>query len=312
MTPQQYKRMVDAYNRKVNQHNAKVKRDIDNHNREVKRHNDRLIQQRKQDIKKVNDYNKKQVDDYNRQVRQYNNAQRNQRSQLKSAIQKFNQSQNSFTTSKTSTVYTQSVVKLENSYEILDSYNQVNNIEDNSLLVDCPTQETSNSVQLYNSITGVDQGDILDPNDLKRTIVEDKLYKISTELGKRWKGAIYSLSPGNPDAARHFCTSVREVFIQLFEIKAPDIEVLNFNPNCELYNGKPSRKEKIKYILTSQSNSNEHLVSFIDADVDDLLTLFRTLNNGTHGSVGTFTVQQLLKLKKRAEDSIVFISAIGA
>jgi Predicted pPIWI-associating nuclease len=53
------------------------------------------------------------------------------------------------------------------------------------------------------------------------------------------------------------------------------------------------------------------MVAFVDADIEDLLTLFRTLNDGTHGSAGTFTVQQLLKLKKRAEDSILFITALN-
>ena len=53
------------------------------------------------------------------------------------------------------------------------------------------------------------------------------------------------------------------------------------------------------------------MVSFVDADVDDLLLMFRHLNDGTHGSAGTFTVQQLLKLKKRAEDSIIFLTSLN-
>ena len=53
------------------------------------------------------------------------------------------------------------------------------------------------------------------------------------------------------------------------------------------------------------------MIAFVDADVEDLLTLFRTLNDGTHGNAGTFTVQQLLKLKKRAEDSILFMTALN-
>lgn len=311
MTPQQYKRKIDEYNRKVKQHNAKVQRDVDKYNRDVKRHNDQLIQQQNREIKKVNAYNKKQVDNYNRQIREYNSDQQKRRLQLQSAVNKFNQSRNSYITTRTSIVYTKSVQNLENNYEVLDNYNRTNHIEDNSLLVDYPTQETSNSVQLYNSITGFDQGEELNPLDLNRSIVEEKLFELSSELGKRWRGALYSLNPQNPDAARHFCTSIREIFIQLIDIKAPSQKVLEYNPNALLHNGQPNRKEKIRYILTGQGNSSQELVSFIDADVDDLLTLFRTLNDGTHGSAGTFNVQQLLKLKKRAEDSIVFISALG-
>lgn len=311
MTPQQYKRMIDEQNRKIKQHNEKVQRDYDNYNREVKRHNDNLVLQQNREIKKINDFNKKQVDNYNRQVRQYNTAQHNQRSQLRNAINKFNQSRNSYENTRTSIIYANSVQNLESNYEILDDFNQTNNVVDDALLIYYPTQETSNSVQLYNSINGIDQGEELNPLDLNRSIVEDKLFELSSELGKRWKGALYSLNPQNPDAARHFCTSIREVFIQLIEIKAPTHEVLIQNPNCALHNGQPTRKEKIKYALARGGNLSQQLVSFVDADVDDLLILFRTLNDGTHGSAGTFSVQQLLKLKKRAEDSIIFITSFG-
>ena len=39
----------------------------------------------------------------------------------------------------------------------------------------------------------------------------DKLFKVSDDLGNRWKGAVFALNPNNPDAARHFCTSAREI-----------------------------------------------------------------------------------------------------
>lgn len=312
MTPQEYKRKIDEYNRKVKQHNDQVKRNIDNYNRDVKKHNDQVkrnIEANNRELKRVYDHNNRQIQNYNQQVRQYNNSQRAQRQNLQRAIQSFNQSQ-TFVTRTTSVIYKQSVQNLEQNYEVLDSYNQVNNLENNSLLIDYPTQETSNSIQLFNSLAGVDQGSYINPDELQLTVVEEQLYSLSSELGKRWQGAIYSLNPNNPDAARHFCTSIREIFIELFNIKAPDEHVLRVFPNCTLHEGKPARKEKIKYILSAQAATSQQLVSFVDADVSDLLTLFRTLNDGTHGSAGTFTVQQLLKLKKRAEDSIIFITAL--
>jgi hypothetical protein len=42
--------------------------------------------------------------------------------------------------------------------------------------------------------------------------------------------------------------------------------------------------------------------------INDIIALFQTLNDGTHGSAGKFSTQQLLKLKKRVEDSISFIT----
>jgi hypothetical protein len=118
------------------------------------------------------------------------------------------------------------------------------------------------------------------------------------------------LNPLNPDAGRHFCTSVREIFTEVLDVKAPDSFVISYFPNCELHQGKPNRRFKIKYILTQKSIHSETLENFVDSDIDELLSLFRTLNDGTHGSAGKFTIQQLLKLKKRVEDSIQFVTEL--
>jgi len=108
------------------------------------------------------------------------------------------------------------------------------------LFEDYPTQETNNSVQLYNSLNNFDEGDYIDPQELQQSYIVKKLNEISTDLGDRWQGALFSLNPHNPDASRHFCTSVREIFTQVIDIKAPDYSVTSYFPNCELYQGKPN------------------------------------------------------------------------
>ncbi len=295
VTPAEYKRMIDNHNRAAKNHNAQVKRNIDQYNREVKKYNDQL---------------NRNIDNYNREVRKFNSAQQTKRQNLNRAIQKFNQSKSIVTYSVGYSIRSSTEI-LESRYNDLENYTQTNQLHNNSsLLMDYPTQETSNSVQLYNSFSGIDSGDYLEPSTLQRTVVEEQLYSISAELGKRWQGAIFSLNPQNPDAARHFCTSVREIFTQLIDLKAPDHNVLSFYPSCELHNGSPNRRAKISYILFKKSLSFESMQNFVESDIDDILGLFRTLNDGTHGSAGTFGVQQLLKLKKRAEDSIIFITAL--
>lgn len=306
VTPAQYKQMVAKYNREVKQHNAKVKKQFDEYNRAEKK---RVSDYNKQ----VNSYNKsvnKAINVYNRQVRQYNSAQKSKRIQLNSNIQKFNQSIT--TSSPSTTILRESTQVLESRYQKLSVYTENNELNNNSsLLLDHPVQETNNSIQLYNSISGNDLGDFIQPSELQWSPVEDSLYSISAELGKRWGGALYSLNPQNPDAARHFCTSVREIFIQLIELKAPDENVFGLIPNCGLHNGKPNRRSKIQYLLTLKSIESSTLCDFVEADIDDLLEFFKTLNDGTHGGAGKYDVQQLLKIKKRAEDSIIFISALG-
>lgn len=300
VTPAEYKRLIEQQNRKikkqVDDYNRAEKKRVDDYNRKVKDHN-----------RKVN----RSIDEYNRQARQYNSAQRTKRTQLNNAIQRFNQS-NSSVIYTSSTILRESTTLLEERFNHLSDYTETNELNNSSpVLIDYPVQETNNSVQLYNSISGFDSGEYIPPSELQRTVVEDNLFQISDELGKRWGGAIYSLNPQNPDAARHFCTSVREIFIKLIDIKAPDENVLFFNPNCGIHNGRPNRRSKIQYLLHRKSLEFTALENFVDADIENLLDFFKTLNDGTHGSAGTFDVQQLLKIKKRAEDSIIFISALG-
>ena len=61
-----------------------------------------------------------------------------------------------------------------------------------------------------------------------------ELASFSMDLVSRWTGALFALNPTNPDAARHFCTSAREVLTSILDIAAPDSAVLEASPNCEL------------------------------------------------------------------------------
>lgn len=294
ITPAQYKAMIDKYNRDVKRHNQKVNQEINKYNQEVK---------------KYNTERKRQIDVYNREVRKVNVQREKNRQQLNQAIQKFNNSLSSAAT--TSTVYyRESVSRLENDYNYLESrtddYSKYSEHQED-LIKNYPTQEANNSVQLFNSLNGIDDGEYIDPNELQKTYIEEKLNGLSRDMSNRWRGALYSLNPNNPDAGRHFCTSVREVYTQILEIKAPDEKVLSAFPDCELHLGKPNRRFKIKYILTQKSLHSESFENFVDSDIDELMSIFRTLNDGTHGSAGRFSIHQLSKLKKRVEDSIQFI-----
>ena len=297
LTPAQYKQMIEKHNREVRRHNAEVKRKVDNYNRQVK---------------KVNTERKRAIDNYNRDVRQFNAERERNRQKLNQAIRKYNSSVR--TTKITTTYYYQeSVERLGSRYNELENFNNRNatlSESNEELYRSYPTQEANNSVQLFNSLNGIDDGDYIDPEELQHTFLEEKLDTVSTDLGKRWKGALFSLNPQNPDAGRHFCTSVREVFTQILDNKAPDDNVLSYFPDCELHQGKPNRRSKIKYILTQKSIHSDSFEDFVDSDIDELLSLFRTLNDGTHGSAGKFSIQQLLKLKKRVEDSIQFVTEL--
>lgn len=296
VTPAQYKAMIDKYNREVKIYYQKVNQKINKYNQEVK---------------KYNGAQKRQIENYNRDIRKVNVEREKYRQQLNLAIRKFNNSRTY--TAITTVYYRESVQRLEHNYIKLENRNdKYTNFSEHQkdLIKNYPAQETNNSVQLFNSLNGIDDGDYINPDDLQRTYIEDKLNEISLDMGSRWRGALFSLNPENPDAGRHFCTSVREVYTKILEVRAPDEMVKNAFPDCELYQGKPNRRSKIKYILAQKSIHSETFENFVDSDVEELLSVFRTLNDGTHGSAGRFTIQQLSKLKKRVEDSIQFIAEL--
>ena len=128
----------------------------------------------------------------------------------------------------------------------------------------------------------------------------------------RWKGAVYALNPQNPDAARHFCTSAREIFTEFIELKAPDAAVFQFNPNASKTDrGNATRKEKIKYMMHGK-RLDDSVTDFADADITNILELFHVLSDGTHGAAGRYKFSALVQVKRRVEQGINFLCAISA
>ncbi|MBD3630788.1 hypothetical protein [Cyclobacterium sp.] len=257
---------------------------------------------------KVREYNRKvthAVNNYNQAVRQHNARVKANRQRLNSAIARLN-SQTSIRYSATTT----------SSYRLYQSYQELDNRFESGYLndrygdwVDLAEREAANSAELSKSLqVPAESSQFLGP--AITSSISNELKGISEDLDNRWKGAIFSLNPQNPDAARHFCTSSREVIVQLIELKASDEEVKENYPRIKLTeNGKPSRRSKIEYLL--HRNQRDALADFTEADIEDIMLLFRDFNNGTHGSAGKYSYDQLLKLKNRVEDSIKYLYQVA-
>lgn len=56
--------------------------------------------------------------------------------------------------------------------------------------------------------------------------------------------------------------------------------------------------------------SDSSLEDFVEKDMNNVVQLFREFNDGTHGSSGHFTYQQLVAIKRRVEDAVVFLWSI--
>lgn len=293
------RKAIDDYNRQVRNHNQKVQREqrkaIEDYNRKAKAHN-----------QKVNLERKKAIDRYNKEVKSYNQRIKSNIHRLRNEIAKVNR-----ISSPEYNTYQTSVASLNAYYEALDRKSEYGWLNDKyNYLIDLSEKETANSAEVLNNLVNPNSDQL--ELDLQNSTITDELLKISSDLNNRWKGALYSLSPRNPDAARHFCTSAREVITEILEIQAPDSQVISLMPSCDLTErGKPTRRSKIKYLLSRKNLSDEDFENFIDEDISNIIELFRIFNDGTHGSSGKFSLVKLNSIKKRVEDGIIFLSEIA-
>jgi hypothetical protein len=197
----------------------------------------------------------------------------------------------------------QSLEKRESEFENIPFGNQFLNLS---------KRENANSLAALNALESNEPGTSLaNDEDIMSTTITSELCSISTDLESRWKGALFSLNPRNPEASRHFCTSAREVYIQILDHFAPDEKVLSRFPGCDKNNSLPTRRWKIKFILLNSGISSDGAVDFVDEDINNVLQLFRVLNDGTHGSAGKFEFAQLRTIKERVESGIIYLTTIS-
>ena len=205
-----------------------------------------------------------------------------------------------------------SVRRLHQSYETLESHAESIDLSaTEEALIDLAQRETSNSLKAAESFEHREDT-APDSTDLDTSAIRNELVSISPDLEDRWRGAIYSLNPKNPDAARHFCTSAREIFTEILELTAPNEEVLVQHPDCQkLEDGRPTRRAKIKCLLAAKGVYNVNLEAFVEDDLDNIIELFRVFNDGTHGRSGIFSIGQLNALRIRVENGIQYLHQIA-
>jgi len=287
MTPSQFQS-------KIRQIQQKRKQAIDKYNREVRQRNQKV---------------RMAVNKYNQEVRRYNENVRRNLEIIRQNVSKLNQRP----TAIGYNVLQKTTYSLNTSHiRLINNESSMQNNRHSELMVDFPTQENANSLEVINSLMGEDVDSQDQEDTLGVTKIKDELSSISPDFNDRWHGAVYALHPNNPDAARHFCTSAREIFTGIFEIKAPDDDIFAVKPDCITTDqGKPTRRTKIQYLLNLKEIRSDEFEVFVDDDVKNILELFRIFNEATHGHAGKFNLNQLLKIKKRVEDGIIFLSHIA-
>ena len=294
VTPAQYKaalqkaqrdqkRAVDAYNREARRHNAGVK-------------------------KAVNDYNR-DVRTYNTKARAHNREVENQRRRLRQEVTRLN----ARPASKTFVTYRQSTSAFVETYDRADvSLASGKASGADHRFLDLVSDEAANSVYLANALDGDGHAtDAFTEDELRAPSMANELQYFGEDLVSRWTGALFALSPQNPDAARHFCTSAREVVTTMLDTSAPDTEVKQNEPDCQLTeSGAVTRRSKLTYLLRRHGVTADGVAAAVSEDVDNLLSLFRTFNDGTHGHAGRFDITELSAIRTRVEGAIRFVHTV--
>lgn len=310
VTPAEYQRLLREQQRAIDQHNRQVHarnqetqrraqamaRAIDDHNRRAEQHNREVLRRHRQ-----------AVDNHNHQVRAHNAQVLANRQRLESLLNQLR----SRTVSPVYSALNSSTEALNDAFARLDrrAANESSDANDD-LILDYPARESANSVELLNALLGQEQGDQTEA-DIQQTEIDAELKQLSPDLDQRWRGALYSLSPRNPDAARHFCTSARELVTTILELRAPDAAVLSATPDCAInQENKPTRRAKIQYLVQRHGIDSAELGDFIDADISNIVDLFNVFNSATHGDAGRYDFPKLRAIKKRVEGGILFLARL--
>jgi hypothetical protein len=256
----------------------------------------------------VNNYNRA-VDNYDREARVHNAQVRANRARLQQALRQL-QSQPTVTTRFVT--HRSSVQSVQQSFVRLESAAESGAWTDHRDLLDLAEGEAAASAETLNALL-TERTDEVDEEEvrLRDTTITNELLELGGDLDSRWRGALFALSPRNPDAARHFCTSTRELLTDLVDHCATDAEVLAANPNAPRTDrGNVSRRARIMHRLALRGETSTELAEFVEVDVDEVIALMKESSDGTHGPVGRLDTFELKVFKARAEGVIKFLHRV--
>lgn len=251
------------------------------------------------------------VNRYNQQVRPHNAMVRSNRQRIQTELRRLE----SQSRSSQRVPLTASTVALHETYRRFEEHVHTRGVSDSQAdLLSLAERETANSLATTNDLVEEGTEESIETEDQQLNVTSDLgavLGAISFDLQSRWEGAMFSLNPRNPDAARHFCTSSREIFVSLLDMYAPDAQVLEMNPDCDMTDqNRPTRRAKIQHVLAMSGNNMEPLEEFVQEDINNVMELFGAFNKGTHGPAGRIRIPGLNRLKRRVEDGIAFLARV--
>jgi hypothetical protein len=152
--------------------------------------------------------------------------------------------------------------------------------------------------------------------DLIRSLAEETEDELEANLGvldpsliKLWKGAKEALNSHNPDATRHFVTSLRELITHVINKLSPDDEIKAWSNSLDYYhNNRPTRRGRLLFIC--RNINHNQFSDLLKKDIDALLAYVDVFQEGTHAIDSQLTKTQLDLLMLKAESTIRFLIRI--
>lgn len=317
VTPSQYNSWLRQQQNRHNQAVRRYNQEVDRVNRANKAAAEKAVRDHNREVDRINKHNKRVVDDQNRRVRQHNQN-------VRAAVAKYNQAirannaqvardrQRHLSALRALTV-TRYVEVRNSTFELSERFDCIERPAGATAYTDFAAlaeKEASNSAAVAEALI-VEQSTVSE--SAQESGILEYLSGFSQDLCDRWRGALFSLDPNNPDAGRHFCTSAREVFTEILDKWADNEDVLEADPNCELTPNKtgPSRRAKIRYLLKRKGADSPEILGFVEKDIDDILQLFHIFNEATHGAAGKHSFARLQSIRQRVEGGIMFLAAVA-
>ena len=151
---------------------------------------------------------------------------------------------------------------------------------------------------------------VVDEVEEEILICPSLLKDVDPALARPYEGARDALYGTNPDRARHFLSSQRELWNHLLRKIAPDEQVQEWIPKDGkdlLHEGKPTRKARILYLC--RDLNHDSLTEFVVRDTDALVTLV-SLFNRVHQLKPKLSDLQLRALQLRSDSWLTYILQI--
>jgi len=139
--------------------------------------------------------------------------------------------------------------------------------------------------------------------------LEANLRVLDPSLIKLWKGAKEALNSKNPDATRHFVTSLRELITHVIHKLSPDDELRAWSnsPDC-YHDNRPTRRGRLLFIC--RKINHDQFSDLLKKDIDALLAYVDVFQEGTHAIDSHLTKTQLDLLMLKVESTIRFLIRI--